>query len=497
MGINSIFNIASSGVRMSQVAMEVTSENIANVNTSGYSTQRAVFETAPVLNTNGFPLGSGVKLAAVQRNHDNLLQSQMASGNSAYGESLAKQTALEQIQPSFNELSTDGLGQAVEDFFNSWQDLSVNPQGTPERQAVLSRAQILVDNFHQMNENLQSAVDNADNALVGITADITDKAKSIASLNSQIVQTESLGGNANELRDQRDNLVLEMAKQVGVSYTENSDGTMTVKLPANLSGGGQTLVDGNKYATLYTKNNGTNNDIMVTAAGNPPTAPSTLDTNVTSSIGGPNDPTKPADNSLGAIGGTLQIRDEIIPGYQDSLNEMANQLATAVNNLQKSGYGLDSSTGNNFFLYDGVNPVTAANISLDPGLTPDSIAAAKQDPASAGGGPGDNVQALAIAQLKTAPLNYTVNGKTTSGTVASFYNSLVSSVGLDTQHAENENQQDDSFMKQLTSIRESNSGVSLDEELTNLIKYQQSYQASAKMISAATDMMDTILNIVR
>jgi flagellar hook-associated protein 1 FlgK len=501
MGVNSILNIASSGVSMSQLAMEVTSENIANVNTPGYSTQRAVFETAQVLNTNGFPLGSGVQLAAVQRNHDDLLQLQIAKGNSAYGESSTKQTALEQIEPSFNELNSDGLGQAMNNFFNSWQDLSVTPAGTTERQSVLSSAQTLVDTFHQMSSTLQDAASNADTSLTGITTDITDKAKSIASLNSQIVQTERLGGNANELRDQRDYLVQEMSKEMSVTYTEQSDGTMTIKLPANTGGGGQTLVDGSNYATLYTNTNaGTGkNDILLTAVGNPPpsTSPGT-DTNVTATIGGPNDPSKAPDNSLGEIGGALQVRDSIVPGYLGKLDEMANELVTTVNAKHSSGYGLDGSQ-NNFF--DPAN-TTSADISINTAIVsdPQKIAAASQDPTSATGGTGDNSNALAIAGIRSNPItfNVTVNGATTTtnSTFSSFYTSFVSSVGVDTRNATNTTTQNNSYLQQLTTLQASNSGVSLDEELTNLIKYQQAYQASAKMINTASTMMDTILNLV-
>ncbi|MDD2336790.1 MAG: flagellar basal body protein [Geobacteraceae bacterium] len=119
MGINNLFNIATSGVTMARVAMEVTSENIANVNTAGYSRQTAVFETAPVNNSNGFSLGTGVQLATVQRSHDDLLQLQLVKGNSQYGESETKQTALSHIEPYFNDVTTDGLGQSIEDYFNS------------------------------------------------------------------------------------------------------------------------------------------------------------------------------------------------------------------------------------------------------------------------------------------------------------------------------------------------------------------------------------------
>lgn len=476
MGINSLFNIATSGITMARVAIEVTSENIANVNTDGYSRQKTVFETSPVNNANGFPLGTGVQLATVQRNHDELLQLQLVKGNSQYGESETKQTALSQIEPFFNEVTNDGLGQAMEDFFNSWQDLSVTPQGSAERQAVLSRSQILVDTFHQLNTNLNDSLVSADRSLDGISSEITDKAKNIASLNEQILQTERLGGNANELRDQRDYLTQELAKKVGVSYAEQSDGTLTVTLP-----GGEPLVQGNLFATLSTETDaGTGlNKVMLSPLGGGAAV------DVTATIGGP-------ENGLGEIGGTLQVRDEIVPGYLAKLDEMARQLVTTVNAQHSSGYGLDG-TQNDFF---DASKTTSADIALNSGLTTDKIAAAGQDPTSVSG-PGDNTNALALAKLKSFSFTFTVDGKTTSTTMSSFYNAFVSSVGIDTENAANSMAQNESFLRQLNALRESNSGVSLDEEMANLIKYQRAFEASAKVVNAATEMLDTVMGLIR
>jgi flagellar hook-associated protein 1 FlgK len=491
MGINNLFNIAASGINAQRLAIEVTSENIANVNTSGYSRQRTIFETAPTTLANGFPLGTGVKLAAVQRSYDGLLQQQIMDGNSTYGKDSTLMSGLQQVEPSFNEVMANGLGQSFEDFFNSWHDLSVNPQGIPERQAVLARSQVLVDNFHQLNTSLNNVISSADNSLVGITNDISDKAKNIASLNYQIKITEQLGGNANELRDQRDFLLQELATKVGITATEQADGTVTVTLPLNSTGGGETLVSGNNYALVYTSVNGGTglNDIRISSVGNPPVQAGG-DADVTDTIGGPNDATKAADNSLGEIGGTLLVRDTIVggaDGYLARLDEMANQLATTVNSQHTAGFDLAGVAGGNFFT--GTDSATIALNITDA----DKIAAA-----GAAGGIGDNVNALAMADIKAdSTIAFTVNGTTTTTTFGGYYNSFVSNIGIDVQSARNATQQDESFLKQLNTLRESNSGVSLDEELTNLVKYQRAFEASARLVNSATEMMDTLINLVR
>jgi flagellar hook-associated protein 1 FlgK len=475
MGLSGILMSGQTGLIANRNAIEITSENIANINTDGYSKQRAIFENAPLNNANGFFLGTGVVITEVQRSYDAMLQKQLVDGNSSYGESAAKETVLEQIEPSFNELSNDGLGTAIENFFNSWQDLSGNAQGAPERQAVLSQAQVLVDTFHQMSSTLNDAVSYADDSLTGYATDITGMAKNIASLNDQILQTESLGGNANELRDRREYLVQEMATQVGVTYAEQTNGTLTVTLA-----GGQNLVQGLSYGTLSTQTNaGTGlNDIMLAPIGGG--AP----VNVTSTIGGPN-------NSLGKVGGTLQIRDTVVPGYEAKLNEMAKQLVTSVNTQHSAGFGLDG-TQNNFFTPANT---TAATISILAGLTTNKIAAAGQNPVTTSG-PGDNKNALALAAISSSNVTFTVGANVTTSTFSSYFSAFVSSVGLDTENAKNVTTQNEAFLKQLNAIRESNAGVSLDEEMTNLMKYQRAYQASAKVISTASDMMDTLLGMV-
>jgi len=221
------------------------------------------------------------------------------------------------------------------------------------------------------------------------------------------------------------------------------------------------------------------NDIMLSPVGGG--AP----VDVTASIGGP-------DNSLGEIGGTLQVRDEIVPGYLEKLDELANQVVSSVNSQHASGYGLDG-TQNVFFDTAGT---TGATISLNSVLTIDKVAAAGQKPLSASG-PGDNTNALSLGALKNTTLTFTAGASTSHSTVGNYYNALVSSIGVDTENAANTTNQSESFLKQLNALRESNSGVSLDEELTNLIKYQRAYEASAKVINTANDMLDTVMGLIR
>lgn len=481
MGIGTLFDIASSGVTTQRLAIEVTGENIANVNTEGYSRQQVIMETKPVTTANGFPLGTGVQIAAVQRTYDNMLQLQMVNGNSSYQENLAKQTALEQIQPSFNEVTSDGLGKALANFFGAWQDLTTNASGSAERQALITRSQILVDSFHQMDFTLSKVASTADSNLVGITAEATDNARNIALVNTQILATASVGGNANELLDQRDLLLRKLSQQVAITSTINADGTASVTLAA----GGQ-MVDSTRYATLYTNATGVPaaNDIMLSGLGNPPPAKVPATDTLVATVG---------DGATvgGKLGGTMQVRDDIVPDYLARLDEMANELVTRVNAQHATGYALDGTTGNDFFDAAGLS---AGTIALDGALTGTKVAAALSvptDPIPTSS--GNNLNALQLAALGNQSVPFT----TGNASFVNNYNSLVSQVGVDTEGTQNVADQGASFLKQLNALRSSNSEVSLDEELTNLTKYQRAFQGSAKVISAATDMLDIVLGMVR
>lgn len=462
MGLSSTLEIGTSGLKIYQVASEVVSENIANVNTPGYSRQRVLLESAPPTTANGFPLGTGVKIQTVERYYDALLQKQLVNASTTSNYDSTKSQVLQQVEPVFNEVAQNGLGNAITSFFNAWQDLTLNPSGTAERQAVLSQGKILADQFNYTSTTLQNTVTQQDQSLVPLVGDANNKGTintiltNIAQLNGQIKYTEQVYGNANEMRDQRDYLIRQLSGYTGVNYTENADGTTDVT--TTIGGTTYQLVTGNQAASFSsTVNAGTGlHDITLQQVGAASAA--TI---------------YPTTGQLGSI---LNMRDTIIPSYQKQVDSLATGIASAVNAQQAAGYDLTGTAGINFF-----NPATsAATIAVNTAMTTTTIAAS-----GTVGVNGDNSNALKIAQLNSQ------NG------YSNTYDALVAQVGVDVQAAKTTSSQDDAFMKQLTTLRDSNSGVSLDEELTTLIQYQKSYQASAKLITTASDMMDTVINMIR
>lgn len=466
MSLSSAIEIGKNGLNIYRVAQEVTGENIANVNTAGYSRQRVILETAPPTTHNGFPLGTGVQISTVERYYDVLLQQQLTNSQTTEGFDTTKSTVLQQIEPSFNEVSSDGIGTAISNYFSAWQDLTLNPAGASERQVVLTRGQILADNFHSVSKALNDSISVQNASLVPLTDSINNTLSNIARLNSQIKTTELVSGNANETRDQRDQLIRDLSKQIGITFTENLDGTTDV----NFADNGSALVKGTVAGTFSLDKSNPNGNfaVMLSAAGGSLT-------NVA--------PTS------GALGATVALRDSIIPYYLTQVDTLAKSIIDSVNDVHSAGFTPIGMTGQNFFTSTAIVAGAAAGFSMDAGLNINNIAASGSAVL-----PGDNSNALLITNLTTSN---TVPSGIPTATFSSFYNSLVSKVGLDVQAMKTTVTQDEAFTKQLSTLRESNSGVSLDEELTNLIKYQRSYQASAKLITTATEMMDMVIALVR
>lgn len=465
MGLSAAMEIGRNGLNIYRIATEVTSENIANVNTQGYSRQRVLLESAPPTLHNGFPLGTGVQISVVERYYDGLLQQQLVSAQTTQGFDTSRSTVLQQIEPYFNEVSNDGIGTAISNFFGAWQDLTLNPGGTSERQVVITRAQILSDNFQSVSKGLNDAIATQNATLVPLTDSINSTLTNIAQLNGQIKSTELLSGNANEMRDQRDQLVRDLSLQIGITFTENADGTTDIRY----ADGGAELVTGSDAGAFSLDQTDPNNFVVQLT---PP--------------GGALAIVTPATGELGA---TMAMRDTIIPGYLVQVDTLAKSIADAVNAQHSVGFSPTGGTNQNFFTPLGAVAGAAGAFSIDAGLDISTIAASGNALL-----PGDNSNALAIVQLNST---YTVPSGAPTATFSSYYSSLVSKVGLDVQSSKTTVSQDEAFTKQLSTLRESNSGVSLDEELTNLVKYQRSYQASSKLITTATEMMDMVIGMIR
>ncbi|MEE4354441.1 MAG: flagellar hook-associated protein FlgK [Desulfatiglans sp.] len=458
-GIYSILNVASRALLAQERAIDITGHNIANVNTPGYSRQRVNMETGIPIPYGPGMIGTGVRATEIQRIHDRFLGMQINIENQNLSKWEAEKGALERSEIIFDESSGYGLNQAMSDYWATWQDLANNPSGHTERVGLLAAGEILTTTFNDLYAQLEQLQKDLDVSITGTVDQINIITEQIADLNQKIAQSEVNHENANDYRDQRDLLLEELSSMIDINSFEDDQGRVTV-----LAGGGTPLVQSNSSWDLSTQVNGEFHDVVWTDSdGN------TVD--ITQDISG------------GNLAGWLEARDTTIPGYMARLDTLAGEMIAQVNALHQGGFALDGSTARNFFTGSSASDITVnADIMNDPDL----IAAS----ATLAGVPGDNSNAVAIANLQN---QLTVGG---TATFDEYYNALVSDVGRAVQTAAYNVEHQNIMKSHMENYRESVSGVSLDEEMVNLVKYEHAYQAAAKLITAMDDLLNTVINMV-
>jgi flagellar hook-associated protein 1 FlgK len=346
-----------------------------------------------------------------------------------------------------------GIADYLTSFFSSLQSLATNPTSLTERQAVLAQAQSLAGRFNQIDSGLGSLQASLDSSVASDVSSVNLLLTSIADLNKQIVASETgAPGSANDLRDLRQQKIEQLAGLVNIQTSAQSNGTVDVAI------GSATLVSGAKVQdTLQTYDAGGGQILVRTATSATPLA-------LTS----------------GSIQGTIDARDGTIKSLRDSLDTLAGQLVTEVNTVHQAGYGLTGTTGGSFFLGSDAGSIQVNGaLVANPALLQASGMA---------GAVGDNTVVLALAQLSNksiAALSGQTFSQTFSRSVASFGQSF-SSLNSDISDQQ-------LVQTMLSRQRDAVSGVSLDEEMTELMKFQKAYQASARLITTIDEMFTTLL----
>ncbi len=467
--IYGILSTASRSLLTQQKAIDVTGQNIANVNTPGYSRQRVVMQPNTPINFEPGQMGTGVKAAEIERIYDRFIGGQINRESTNLGQWEATEGALQRIELVFDETSGVGLDQSLNEFWAAWQDLINNPGGYSERTVLASKSQTLARTFNNMATNLRQIQEDYDTNISGTIDEINGIAGQIADLNHKISQVEVAGQNSNDYRDQRDLLLKDLSALIDVTTFENDAGQVTV-----LVGDGKPLVQSPYAWQLGTQTNasGLQDVVWLERDGSP--------TDITAAIQG------------GRIRGWLDVRDGYAADYLNRLDTLAQSIVTEVNTLHQNGFGLTIDpisgspiTGQDFFVGSGT---TAAAMAVNPDLLSDAnrIAAAT----TAATVPGDNRNAVAIAALQSTAIMS--GGK---ATFSDYYSALVGSVGSDVRSASANHDYEASMVTQLENYRESVAGVSLDEEMINLVKYQHAYEAAARVITTVDEMLDTVLNM--
>jgi flagellar hook-associated protein 1 FlgK len=570
-----IFSTGVSGLFASQAGIDVTGNNIANVNTEGYSRQRVVLDTQQSAVYADGVFGRGVDIETVERIYDDILAANIRSESSDLAYYKTVQTALTKVEIYFNELEDgSGLGEAMQDYFDAWSDLAntatdESDEGLIKRQTLLESAQVLASKMNAGYDALDGIQAESDYLISNYVDEINEITSNIAYLNKNIALIEANGNTANDFRDQREVLLNQLAEMSNISVTERTNGQVAVYINGNA------LVDEGKTFELSTVTDEDTGKLNIMWG----TEGQTRDlVDITSSF------------TSGEIAGELYVRDELINGYMDTLNEMASSLITATNEIHALGQGIErltqitSSQGvpNPTYTFaeeagafpteiregtlriavydDQGNHVDDLDIEIDPkkdnlnsviakisaadgnpngGMIQASISSGNTIKITAGSGydftfaedtsnflvasgtygffsgsdasdmavsslilsnnayiatsvtgaEGDNQNAAAIANIKDEDIMESMDV-----TVDEFYAYFAATIGSDKATADIYVSTKTEAVSELELKLEEVKGVSMDEEMTNLMKFQRSFEASSRFISAVDEMLEDLIN---
>jgi len=457
--------IASRGLMAQSAAENVVSNNIVNANTPGYTRQ-----VADMVTTEPFPypaanrenvagqLGTGVVVNMIDSARDTMLNSRINENNSQLASNTTVSQGLSQIESLFNEPSTPSIGDALNNFLGGLNDVANNPDNIGVRNNLVNLATTLTGSFQTMNNNLDNMTTDLNNRVTTDVQSINNISSEINNVNNEIFKAQNMGYTTNDLLDKRQNLMNDLSKLTNFQATDMKNGYMKIEI------NGHTQV-------------GVNYTVQMKSVPDP------ANNNNTKAVFA--DDGSDAVISGGDLSGIASLRDTYIPEYRSSLDSMAQSLMTSMNSLQSAGYGINGAapTGINFF-----NGTDSSDITVNPAIASDvtQIAAA-----AAANSPGDGTNALAMADLGNAAI---MDGNTM--TMGEHYATLVSKVGSDSLTAQNNDSIYTSLSGNLSSQLQSESGVSLDEEMTNLIKYQHAYEACSKVMVVQDQMLQTIIGMI-
>lgn len=447
---------ASRALRAFQQSLDTTGHNIANVNTVGYSRQTVSLQTTAASNEYAnrlVSIGSGVTVGTIGRIRDAMLESRRQAAYGQQGMAEGSLSNLEKIQSMFLDVQGSGISNSLDSFFNSWSALGSNPGNSANLLQVQSAGRDLASKISSTYSQLRSQADSQTGQIKQTLTDVQNLANKIGELNTEIRKQMAQGGSPNDLLDQRDETIADLSKLVNVKTNLASDGTLSVAV------GSFTLVDqvgAKQFPTTY--------DASASTISN-----SVASWGITS----------------GKLKGLFDNQNQV-SGYMSQLDDLANNLRTQVNSISMGGYTANGTTGVAFF-NDSTPQTGAADFALSSSVDTDS----KNIVVGNSSASGDGSAAIALSGLRDTKIAGLGNR-----TLGAFYGDLVSTVGRDVSVAQNAVDTANSMSEQVDSQVQSISGVNLDDEMADMLKFQRSYQAAAKVLNTMDSLMGDLINML-
>ncbi len=484
----STINSALRGMQAQQKALQTTAHNIANASTPGFTRQQTVMAAStpfpmPGMNREAGPgqVGTGVDILMIRRIRDAFLDTQIRAESASLGQWEVRRDALQQVEVIFMEPSESGLNTILSQFWNSWQELSKNAESSPVRTTVretsIALAEAIRHTYAQLNTVHSDLLRTAEIRVIQVNS----IARQVADLNTQIANIQQSGHQPNDLKDQRDKLLDELARIIPFTTEEILDpqtgretGAIRVILSATEQGstGPRDLVYWREPAVLALQPDGIIHWQKL-VSGEPPDPPPQL--NVTN----------------GAMKGLATARD-LVTSYMKDLDVLARGLIDLVNQVHQDGIDLDGNSGHYFFTGTG---------AADMEVAPEIRGNVRKIAASTTGAAGDGANALNIVALKSTRLRVSADGSTLElagpgvggTTFDNFYKDFIARLGVATNESTRMADNQAALLAQLEQRKEMVSGVSLDEEMANMVLYQRAYQASARVIAVVDEMLEVIV----
>ncbi len=467
----SVMDIGQRAMMNSQKALQTVSHNVSNKDTEGYSRQRVEIKASP---PSGLRLryGQGAYTGAITRVNNPHLEKQIAGEMNKLGGAKAQAGTLARLEDVMNEQQESGVHKKIGNFFNAFRELSNNPENFALRNQVKDSAEEMTRSFKDLNGALGGILSDADYEIAVRIGEVNEITKEIADLNQKIQQVEMHAREANDERDRRDLLIKKLSGLVNIRHAEGDGGIVTIT-----AGKTAVLVSGYQQRDLFLD--------KVPGKGDKPPSMSVFYRSTKN--GTAHDVTNQFTG--GTLGGLISVRDSVVGDLIGKVNLMGYTIASEVNEAHRSGFDRYSGAGGDFFILPDEMKDFSNGVDVNPYIKGDvgRIAAA-----AATNSPGDNRVANIISMLQ-----YKKVFADNTSSLDDFYGAMMGEVGILAAKANGSVEAQGSNLANLEKLRESISGVSLDEEAAKMIEYQKAYDASARLIRTADEMMQTVLNLKR
>lgn len=449
-----LITIARTALFAQRGALEIIGHNTANAETEGYVRQRPVLAAIPGAVTG--EAGGGAQLVDIRLLRDELLATQIRGETGTLGRERAVRQSLLQVEQLFTDVTHGGLAMRLEEMFDAWADLGLDPTSTTCRSQVVERSRLAAETIADRWQALADLRAETDLRLGAMVERVNSLAREVARINLSMNATASASGR-NDLQTRRDGVIAELAELCGAQSIEQENGIVDVLI------GGRRIVEHTQVTELELIPDPAQPGVRLV------------------SLGG----AAPPEGLRGEIAGRLHARDALIPAYMEHLDTLARTLADEVNALHCAGQDLSGNPGEDFFVYDASRP--AATLAVRHAIAGDlSLIAAAQTAVVE----SDGTNALAINDLRNTRV---LHGGVS--TLSQFAAELISTVGLDAQSAQTRLQSRELLVQSLQEAHADQAGVSLDEEALELIRYQQAYTAAARLMNTALEIMDSIFEL--